>query len=290
MSTVSSPPPPPPRPAPQVLDSRTLGRPVHLLPRFAAQLRQSLDSLFRLQLNRRYHASYEIAELGVEMLADDLPEGRWCVGGEAPWRAACLIDRALVLSVMARRYGGSAAAAPTAAGEPRETATEERALALLARQLTAPSLRLIDADAVLPEAMPPQPRPVLNRGCVIRLTVLEASEGLRAQVCIALESAWLDRLLTLLAAPRTSAEAGALAGDDAGKHKPQLARQLPLTLQARLLEQTMTLGELLGLQPGVVIPVRLKGTDVLVEGSRLFTASVAEHQGKLCLTSFADAE
>lgn len=286
MSTDSSPSPQPPRPAPQVLDSRTLGRPVHLLPRFAEQLRQSLADLFRQQLNRRYRAGYEIGDVGIELLDGELPEGRWCVGGEAPLRAAALIDRALVLSVMARRYGGTAAAAPTAAGEPRETATEERSLAQLSRQLTAPGLRLIDAHAVLPEALLPQPRPALTRGCLIRVTVLEASEGLSSTVCLALDAGWLDRLLTQLAAPASAT--GAAAATDSNPQ--QLARQLPLTLQARLLEQTMTLGELLELRPGAVIPVRLKATDVLVDGSRLFTASVAEHQGKLCLTSFADAE
>jgi len=70
----------------------------------------------------------------------------------------------------------------------------------------------------------------------------------------------------------------------------ELPRQLTLTLKARLLEQTLPLGELLDLRPGTVLPVRLKATEVLVDGSRLFTAAVAEHQGKLCLTSFADAE
>jgi flagellar motor switch protein FliM len=30
--------------------------------------------------------------------------------------------------------------------------------------------------------------------------------------------------------------------------------------------------------------------DVLLDENRLFTAAVAEHKGKLCLTSFEDAE
>ncbi|WP_144007017.1 FliM/FliN family flagellar motor switch protein, partial [Pelomonas sp. KK5] len=63
-----------------------------------------------------------------------------------------------------------------------------------------------------------------------------------------------------------------------------------LKLVARLLETELPLGELMALQPGAVIPVSLGATEVLVDGERLFTASVAEHQGKLCLTSFADAD
>jgi flagellar motor switch protein FliM len=39
-----------------------------------------------------------------------------------------------------------------------------------------------------------------------------------------------------------------------------------------------------------VIPISLRGADVLIGGSRLFSASIAEHRGKLCLTSFEDVE
>ena len=69
-----------------------------------------------------------------------------------------------------------------------------------------------------------------------------------------------------------------------------LPNRLPLTLQARLLEQELPLGTLLDLHVGDVLPVRLGLADVLVDDSRLFKAAVAEHQGKLCLTSFEDAE
>jgi hypothetical protein len=48
----------------------------------------------------------------------------------------------------------------------------------------------------------------------------------------------------------------------------------------------MPLGRLLDLRPGEVLPVRLGATDVLIDDARLFTATVAERQGKLCLTSF----
>ena len=44
------------------------------------------------------------------------------------------------------------------------------------------------------------------------------------------------------------------------------------------------------LQVGDVIPISLSRADVLLEESRLFTAAVTEHKGKLCLTSFEDAE
>jgi len=291
MPTTSSSSQQPPRPAPQVLNSRTLGRPVHLLPRFAEQLRQALDSLFRQQLNRRYRAGYEIAGVSVDLLDGSLPEGRWCVGGDLPWRVACLIERPLILSVMAHRYGGATDAA--AGAEPRETATEERALAALSRQLIAPCLQLIDPATAPPDAISVQPEPGLARGCLIGVTVQEPGEALLSSIRVALGTGWLERLLAQLAAPRAAGPSSPPSPISPAAPSPQnqqLARRLALTLQARLLEQTLSLGELLDLRPGAVIPVRLKGTEVLVDGSRLFTASVAEHQGKLCLTSFADAE
>ena len=52
----------------------------------------------------------------------------------------------------------------------------------------------------------------------------------------------------------------------------------------------MTLEALFGLKLGDVIPVTVGRADVLLDEARLFTAAVAEHKGKLCLTSFEDAE
>jgi flagellar motor switch protein FliM len=65
---------------------------------------------------------------------------------------------------------------------------------------------------------------------------------------------------------------------------------LQLTLVARLLEKQMPLGSLLDTRIGDVIPVSLGTSDVLVGDSRLFTASITEHKGKLCLTAFEDVE
>jgi flagellar motor switch protein FliM len=61
-------------------------------------------------------------------------------------------------------------------------------------------------------------------------------------------------------------------------------------LVGRLASKEVTLGSLYDLQVGDVIPISLARADVLLEDSRLFTAAVTEHKGKLCLTSFEDAE
>ena len=69
-----------------------------------------------------------------------------------------------------------------------------------------------------------------------------------------------------------------------------LASRLQVTLEGRLVSKQVQLGALFDLRVGDVIPVSLSRTDVLLDDSRLFTAAVSEHKGKLCLTSFEDVE
>ncbi|WP_349744265.1 FliM/FliN family flagellar motor C-terminal domain-containing protein [Roseateles cavernae] len=269
-----------PRPSPQPLDPRTLGRPVHLLPRFAEQLGEALGELF-LGHNRRYRAQYEIGAISIKPMGPEAVAGRWMVGEAEHGRVACLAERALVLNLMAHRYGNAGAGSSE---PPAETATEERMLSWLCLQSLQCALRLIGepAETVAAPALQPSLQPQLSAGSwFIQITVRELGQGLQSQLLLALDPLYIGKLLkrlgqTLPQPPRADTQ--------------QLAKQLKLKLEARLLEQTLPLGELLDLRPGDLIPVRLKSTDVLVDGALLFTASVAEHQGKLCLTSFVDAE
>lgn len=270
----------------QALDPRTLGRPVHLLPRFAEQLGEALNEMFRGH-NRRYRAQYRVGEISVKPVSPEAAAGRWMVGDAPQGRVACLAERGLVLSLMAHRYG-SAEARPDAAAPP-ETSTEERMLGLLAQQVLGRALQLID-DPLAPVAelprLTPTVQPQLSPGSwFIQIPVGEAGQGLDSRLLLALDPSYIGRLLKRLAEHQPARQDKAPRPD-----AQQLVKRLQLRLEARLLEQQIPLGELLDLRPGDLIPIRLKNTDVLVDGSRLFTASVAEHQGKLCLTSFADAE
>lgn len=277
----SSPAPTAEPPSPPSLDPSTLGRPVHLLPRFAEQLGEALGELFRAH-NRRYRADFQLGPISIKPLstAAAAVTGHWMVADGLHGRVAAQADRALVLALMAHRYGDS----PTREQLPAETATEERLLKRWSQQLLARTLALIDAPESL--ALQASPQPQLSASAwFIQVPVRENGLALQTQLLLALDPAYIDKLLQRLAEQMPARQ------DKAPKPEPeQLAKRLTLKLEARLLEQTLPLGELLGLRPGDLIPVRLKSTDVLVDGARLFTASVAEHQGKLCLTSFADAE
>jgi flagellar motor switch protein FliM len=268
------------RASPQALDPRTLGRPVHLLPRFAEQLGEALGELFRAH-NRRYRAEFQVGEISIKPLAPAALGGRWMAADGMHGRVAAQAERALVLALMAQRYGDSPKAAEQA---PPETATEERLLRLLSQQALTRALALIDTAENL--ALQATQQPQLSAGSwFVQVPVREERLGLQSHLLLALDPLYIDRLLKRLGETLPARQ------DKTPKPDPQqLAKRLTLKLEARLLEQTLPLGELLALRPGDLIPVRLKTTDVLVDGSHLFTASVAEHQGKLCLTSFADAE
>jgi flagellar motor switch protein FliM len=252
---------------------------VHLLPRFAEQLGEALGELFRTH-NRRYRADFRVGEISIKPLAPAALGGRWMVTDGLHGRVAAQADRALVLALMAHRYGET----PRPDHTPPETATEERLLKLLSQQVLTRALALIDAPESL--ALQASQQPQLSAGSwFIQVPVQEAGLALQTQLLLALDPHYINKLLKRLG------ESLPVRQDKTPKPDvQQLAKRLTLKLEARLLEQTLPLGELLALRPGDLIPVRLKTTDVLVDGSHLFTASVAEHQGKLCLTSFADAE
>jgi len=61
-------------------------------------------------------------------------------------------------------------------------------------------------------------------------------------------------------------------------------------LQGILVTKEVMLGNLFDLRIGDVIPISMHRADVLLDDSRLFTAAVSEHKGKICLTSFEDVE
>jgi flagellar motor switch protein FliM len=280
-----------------VLDPRTLGRPVHLLGRCAERLQKELIEQFQAPLNRRYRSQFEISEVVFHMNGTPADaQHRWLSFSADGGRVAFAADRNVLLCILAYRYGvqttTSAAPAPEAEGEP-ETATEERLASRLGRQLA--SIIAGTIEALQPDAAPAHlAKPIefadsalapVDSGWTLRVKIAERAHQLAGTVSFRLDDRWIARLLRGLAPTR-----------DAGKTQKReantqpLTSRLQLTLAARLLEKEIALGTFLDLNVGDVIPIMLAGTDVLIGDSRLFTASVAEHKGKLCLTSFQDVE
>jgi len=294
----------------QVLDPCLLGRPVHLLPAFAAGLAEAIGSEMASPGGRRHWGAYRLEQLSFER-APDQPGLRWLGVSGHYGVAAVAFERNLLLGLLEGRYARRQPA-PSAAAQQnpvmeRVTATEERLAATLAQQLAglldarvADGLARVDGapvplPAVAGAAVVPASAPG-KTGWVLR-AVLRAQYGRRdtdeptqaapeGQIWIGLDHALMACVLQGIKADRGAVRA---AGGARMPREP-LASRLEVKLEGCLVSKEVTLATLFGLQIGDVIPVSVGRADVLLDNSRLFTAAVAEHKGKLCLTSFEDAE
>ncbi|RZT10004.1 flagellar motor switch protein FliM [Duganella sp. CF402] len=294
----------------QVLDPSLLGRPVHLLHIFAAQLRDDLAQSMRLNMNRRYWGGFQVQDVAFSRLEGNEIRSRWLSFAAPAGHIAFSMERKVLLSVLNYRYGSGAKAEAKADAKTeaapavdestvRVTATEERLAVVLGQQLCGtlagrielnlpvmdkPALAEGEAEEAAADAeFKPAPGSHPPKGTwVISVTVSEIAGGASGQFWFALDKQLMTSVLR-----------GLLRDREAGK-KPKavapLAQRLQVGLIGRLASKEVTLGSLYDLQVGDVIPISLARADVLLEDSRLFTAAVTEHKGKLCLTSFEDAE
>jgi flagellar motor switch protein FliM len=286
------------------LDHRTLGRPVHLLGKFTALVRDDLSQWLHEHFNRRYRARFEIESISLDRAApvDTTPRGplRWLTLGSSSGRINVALDRNLLLCILGYRYGtkeqpaplDAAAEAPAPADAP-QTATEERLAVRIGMQLAGVVLKRIEAlhpqndiESDVAAALTEVANAPLDDAWTLSVQLTERSQGLVGQLWLRLEPALIARLLQGLAPVRDHAD---VAKSDTSAAQP-LQMRLQLSLCARLLQKEIPLGTLLDLRVGSILPVTLGTTDVLIDDSRLFTASVTEHNGKLCLTSFQDVE
>ena len=272
----------------QVLDPCLLGRPVHLLPQFAARLEDDLDTAMQGSA-RRYWAGWrlESVEFGRVPQENNL---RWMAVLGALGTVAVAFERGLLLTLLERRYGGRSAGATSRDPQTeRVTATEERLGVVLTQQM----VDLLYARVAATVAMDVAPHPVPANAVVPSAMPGESNWALRVQVRSNNDHTgqfWIAPDQQLMAAilgtlrPESARQAAAR-----GPSEP-LATRLQVKLDGRLVSKEITLGALFDLQVGDVIPVNVGRADVLLDDARLFTAAVAEHKGKLCLTSFEDAE
>ena len=259
---------------------------------------------------RRHWGAYRLEHLAFER-APEQSGLRW-LGVSGPYGvAAVAFERTLLLGLLEGRYARRQPAIPAAVQQTpvaeRVTATEERLAVTLAQQLAslldarvADGLARLDSPpapvkagasaAIVPAGAPGK------TGWVLR-AVLRAQYGRRdtdeptqaapeGQIWIGLDHALMACVLQGVKADRGAVRA---AGGARMPGEP-LASRLEVKLEGCLVSKEITLGTLFGLQVGDVIPVSVGRADVVLDNSRLFTAAVAEHKGKLCLTSFEDAE
>ncbi|MCE3261685.1 MAG: hypothetical protein K0R43_764 [Pseudoduganella sp.] len=284
----------------EVLDPCLLGRPVHRLPVFAAQLREDLAQAMRLNVHRRYWGTFQVDDVAFSRLDGSEARQRW-LGFAAPaGQIAFALERKVLLSVLNFRYGR--ATRPVSAGNVpavadavadeqavRVTATEERLAVVLGQQLAGtlaariesnlPSgSRAVDAD----DSIKPGTAALPGKGSWI-VTVRLSDGDFQGRVWFALDKQVMGNVLHGLLPERDTSK-------KSNKNPGPLAARLQVGLSGRLVSKETTLGALFDLRVGDVIPISLHRADVMLDDSRLFTAAVTEHKGKLCLTSFEDIE
>ncbi|MGO4377370.1 FliM/FliN family flagellar motor switch protein [Pseudoduganella sp. RAF53_2] len=276
----------------EVLDPSLLGRPVHRLPVFAAQLREDLTQAMRLNVNRRYWGSFQVEEVGFSRLDGTEPRTRWLNFAAPAGTIAFSLERKVLLRVLNFRYGRSAKTADNAVAvvdeNTRVTATEERLAVALGQQLASTLAARIESN--LPAAgtrddendIKPAAGSHPPRGTWV-ITVTLGDGEMQGKCWFALDKNLMSDVLRGLLPERDT-------GRKSTKNLGPLAARLQVGLNGRLVSKEVTLGMLFDLRVGDVIPISLHRADVLLEDSRLFTAAVTEHKGKLCLTSFEDIE
>lgn len=276
----------------RVLDPRTLGRPMHLLGAFAERFGADVSELLRQGLNRRYGIGLQVDGTGMRQRQHNEDPVRWNVYSCPSGRIGLAVPRALVLKLLLYRYGGGEPA-PVEPDAVAVTASEERLSTRLGQQLALALARRIDAGlppvgvaaepAAADPAVPFHSESALPTGLwQLNLTLVEADSGQRHELRFSLDDGCMHRLLDRLGRGRTLVREGAAAP------ALPLSSRLKLRLTARLVQQRLPLGAILDLQPGSVLPIPQPTAVVLVKDSPLFSASVAEHKGRLWLTAFQD--
>lgn len=275
----------------QVVDPRFLGRPVHRLADVARRLHDDLERHWIQPFNRRHQAGLSLQGLSFGPVRPSAE--RWAAYAGDEGTLQFTLSRSAALCVLGYRYGLGREQLPAACDPAQvgETSTEER----LVRQLGAQWLAVLLArcreglegspsveSLQQPDCLGAGPAPV--GGWQLSFALVDVASGVRGEGAMVLDVVWMERLFRWLEPGRPR------RGREPREAARPFAHRLGLTLTARLLQQEMPLGRLLDLQVGEVLPVRLGATDVLIDDARLFTATVAERQGKLCLTSFQDAE
>ncbi|NRR31979.1 FliM/FliN family flagellar motor switch protein [Oxalobacteraceae bacterium] len=277
----------------QVLDPCLLGRPVHLLHIFAAQLRDDLAQSMRLNMNRRYWGGFQVEEVEFSRLEGHEQIGRWLSFSAPAGNIAFSLERKVLLSVLNFRYGRNKNDAAVAVDESavRVTATEERLAVVLGQQLAGTlagriELNLPVTDKAAPldsEEFKPAAGSHPPKGTwIITVTVSDIVSGSTGRFWFALDKSLMASVLRGLLPDRDQ--------NKKNKNLGPLAQRLQVGLNGRLISKEVPLGTLFDLQVGDIIPISMHRADVLLDDSRLFTAAVTEHKGKLCLTSFEDVE
>jgi flagellar motor switch protein FliM len=259
-----------------------------LLGHFSAIVQEQLARFFEARLNPRYGTSFELGAVDFSTRDGSLPIAELPGGAPATAGLAVALDRAVLLRILECRYGrhGGEHPAQPNGGNPAKlsaTASERRIAAHLGaelRELLADCIGREDQPSAAGLGTPAQrSRSDLRFSCRID----DAIQGEIGHLHFTLDAHWQTRVFVRLSAARSRAKPR--------ESETDLPARLPVRLAVRLMETGMPIDDLLKLTKGAVIPVQIGArAQVLAGATPLFTAQVAEDNGRLCLTAFEDME
>lgn len=263
--------------SPIVLDPCTLGRPYHLLDDVLHDVQRSIDHYFHERFNVRRATKFSATHIGISTFRPRDVAG-WQTYTTGQGQIAVRTTRRLMLALLACHYDTPLDAAASAELGP-ESNTERRFAAQIHTALLAAFANAITSEPAGTFSLATDTTPGVGAR-VLRITIQEPARNLSGDLEFALDDAWLARLFARLDGQRPRATAALNDGTPAGT-------RIPMQLTVRMLTKDLPLDDLLKLQRGDVLPVRLPDTaDVLVDDVRLYRAALAEQHGAVCITAF----
>lgn len=276
-----------------VIDTCELGRPVHVLDRFCEVLHADLAAAVESLFATRTTPGFQLGRIEHSRRVHPHRPLRWFLFDTAAGRLGFSIDRQAALALLARRLGMSNwSQLDQETLQRSETATEQRLAAQVGKRLVqCLSARLLSGlqeraatdtgPAVLDTERHGFGSPTDAQALFLGCDLLDAQGRPMGRLNWVLEDCALDALLRALAPPRRKPAKKPI-------DPTTLRRQLPMLLDVRLLEKPLSLGDVMALRPGSVLPVDLGLATVRIQDSPVLRASVVEHGGKLCLTSLQE--
>lgn len=266
------------------LGRRMLGRPTHRLEAFGNALARCVERYLDAQTDLRKGTSMTVGNVAFHSSAEDLYA--------LPWRSQWIgegaigvhVDRLLLGSLLELRYGATLTRptnTPEAADVP-ETATELRLAKRLATDLALVFARNIPTTSSQPAVIAVPPVARFQPELFVTFDVTDAARRVIGRIAFAVEETWQHHLFDHLCAMNRRTNV-------VKREEVSLASRLKIKLTAQLLEMELPFGAILELRPGSVLPIRWHSpARILTNDSPLFSATVVEHDGKLCLIDFTD--
>jgi flagellar motor switch protein FliM len=254
-----------------------LGRHYHRVPHYIRELFTKHPRLIGDYFLRNYRINLELHKTLVQESIQQAPE---CIYQSARGKLGFSIERSLLAEALECYYGGSCR---PGLNPPPPSTSEQRLHARIGQDLCLIFLRAILACDEQESLQPcDNDYEEVSWEYVVNLQFTSHITGKPASIHLYMDQQLVDELTECLSSPSTPAP----LADPA-----QQLCQLPIRLNCVVASVEMPLNQVLALQAGDILQVRLlERCDVCVNQQKLFRGSIFEEDGCLYLTSLQHVE